>query len=145
MKTVGLIGCSKSKRGADSPETSYPARDLYDSWLFDGRVRAVEAHCDEWAIVSAQHGYVAPDDELTYYDRAITDLAPAERRDLAAEVVDELPETDRLLILMGRDYAEPLLAELPAEIEVWDPLQGVQLLDQRGALRELAKNGGQLA
>lgn len=142
-ETVGLIACSKSKRGEDEPDRTFPARDLYDSWLFDGRARAVEAHCEEWAIFSAEHGYVEPDDELSWYDRRITELSPEERRDLAREVVSQLPETDRLLILMGRDYAEPLKAVLPDGIEIWDPLEGVPLFDQRGALRELATESEQ--
>lgn len=137
-KTVGLVACSKSKRGEDDPERAFPARELYDSWLFDGRVEAVEAHCEEWAIFSAKHGYVEPDDELTWYDKRITKLSSDERRDLAAEVVEQLPETDRLMILMGRDYAKPLKAALPEDIEVWDPLEGVGLFDQRGELRDLA-------
>lgn len=135
---VGLVGCSKSKRGEDEPEREFPARDLYDSWLFDGRVEAVTAHCDEWAIFSAEHGYVEPDDQLTWYDTRITDLDPEERRELAEDVVHELPETDRLMILMGRDYADPLKAALPKGVDVWDPLEGVVLFDQRGALRDLA-------
>lgn len=137
-KTVGLVACSKSKRGEDGPERAFPARELYDSWLFDGRVEAVEAHCEEWAIFSAKHGYVEPDDQLSWYDKRITELSPEERRELASEVVEELPETDRLMILMGRDYAKPLKAELPEDIEVWDPLEGVGLFDQRSALRDLA-------
>jgi len=137
-KTVGLVACSKSKRGEGNPERAFPARELYDSWLFDGRAEAVEAHCEEWAIFSAEHGYVEPDDQLTWYDKRITELSPEERRELAAEVVEELPEADELMILMGRDYAKPLKAELPADIEVWDPLEGVGLFDQRGELRDLA-------
>lgn len=137
-KTVGLVACSKSKRGEDDRERAFPARELYDSWLFDGRAEAVEAHCEEWAIFSAEHGYVEPDDQLTWYDKRITELSPEERRELAAEVVEELPEADELMILMGRDYAKPLKAELPDDVEVWDPLEGVGLFDQRGELRDLA-------
>lgn len=135
---VGLVACSKSKRGEDEPDREFPAEDLYDSWLFDGRARAVKAHCEEWAIFSAKHGHVEPDDQLTWYDKRITELSPEERRDLAADVVAELPETDCLMILMGREYAEPLKAVLPDDVDVWDPLEGVQLFDQRGELRSLA-------
>lgn len=137
-KTVGLVACSKSKRGEDEPDREFPARELYDSWLFDGRVDAVEAHCEEWAVMSAEHGYVEPDDELTWYDKRITELSREEREELAEDVVAALPEADRLLILMGRDYARPLKAALPDDVEVWDPLEGVGLFDQRGALRDLA-------
>lgn len=137
-ETFGLIACSKSKRGEDNPEREFRAEDLYDSWLFDGRVRAAKANCEAWAIFSAEHGFVRPNDQLTYYDKRITELTPEERRELAAGVIAELPQMDRLMILMGRDYATPLMAVLPDHIEVWDPLEGVQLFDQRGKLRDLA-------
>lgn len=144
IETFGLVACSKSKRGEDDHDREFPARRLYDSWLFDGRVEAVEAHCEGWAIFSAKHGYVAPDDPLTWYDKRITDLPPAERRALANQVVDQLPETEELLILMGRDYARPLKAALPSSIKVWDPLEGVRLFDQRSALRDLAEQTQQV-
>lgn len=138
-RRFGITACSKSKRGEGTDET-FPARDLYDSWLFDGRVDALENHCDEWAIFSAEHGYVAPDDELSYYDREISELPEDERRELAREVVQEIPDdVEEVMVLMGRDYFEPLVAELPDEIDVWDPLEGIQLFDQRAALGYLAE------
>jgi hypothetical protein len=138
IETFGLVACSKSKRGEDEPDRQFPARRLYDSWLFDGRVEAVEAHCDDWAIFSAEHGYVEPDDPLTWYDKRITELSSEARADLAEQVVDQLPETERVMILMGRDYAQPLKAALPDAIDVWDPLEGVSLFNQRSELRNLA-------
>jgi len=138
-RMVGLVACSKSKRGEDNPDETFRAEDLYDSWLFDGRVRTVKAHCDEWGIFSAKHGYLDPDDEISWYDQKITALDKTQRFQLAAQVVDDLPDTDRMIILMGRDYADPLLAMLPDEVDVWDPLEGVQLFDQRHELRRLAE------
>lgn len=142
-RMVGLTACSKSKRGEDEPDREFAARDLYDSWLFDGRTKALETHCDEWAIFSAEHGYVEPADQLTYYDKRITELDPEERRTLAEDIVEALPEADRLMILMGRDYAEPLKAALPDGVEVWDPLEGVCLFDQRSELKDLASQSEQ--
>lgn len=144
IDTFGLIACSKGKQGEDNPDREFRAEDLYDTWLFDGRARAAKANCEAWAIFSAKHGYVDPDDRLTWYDKRITELTPEERRELAAEVVEELPETDCLMILMGRDYAEPLKVVLPDRIEVWDPLEGVRLFDQRGELRDLATSTEQM-
>lgn len=135
----GIVACSKSKRGENEPDRKFAARDLYDSWLFDSRVAAVEAHCDEWAIMSAEHGYVEPDDWLSWYDRRIDEL-PAERRlELAYEIVEQLPDgVDEVMVLMGRDYFDPLSKALPDDIEVWDPLEGVRLFEQRSELRDLA-------
>lgn len=137
-ETFGLVACSKSKCGGGELDREFPAEDLYDSWLFDGRVRAVKAHCSDWAIFSAKHGYVEPDDRLTWYDKRITELDPEDRRELAADVAADLPNVDRVMILMGRDYANPLKAALPDDIDVWDPLEGVALFDQRAELRDLA-------
>lgn len=138
IETFGLVACSKSKRGEADPEREFRARRLYDSWLFDGRVDAVETHCEAWAIFSAKHGYVDPDEHLSWYDKRITDLPPEERVALAEEVVAQLPETERVMLLMGRDYARPLKQALPETVDVWDPLEGVRLFDQRSALRNLA-------
>lgn len=137
-ETFGLVGCSKSKRGEDDRSREFPARDLYDSWLFEGRVEAVEAHCESWGIFSAEHGYVEPDDPLTWYDTPIDDLPKEDRYALAREVVEDMPDADRVLILMGRKYADPLMAALDDETEVWDPLEGVGLYDQRSELAALA-------
>lgn len=135
----GVVACSKSKRGENEPDREFAARDLYDSWLFDSRVAAVEAHCDEWAIMSAEHGYVAPDDRLTWYDRRIDELPPERRAELAREVVEVIPDrVDEVMVLMGRDYFEPLSEALPNDVRVWDPLKGVGLFEQRSELRDLA-------
>ena len=141
MTVVGVMACSKSKRGEDDPEATFPARDLYDSWLFDGRVAALEAHCDEWRIFSAKHGCVAPDDELSYYDVALGQLASERRKELAREVAAELPAADAVMLLAGRTYARPLKEALPNDVTVLDPLEGVQLFDQREALQDLADGG----
>ena len=47
------------------------AKDLYTSTLFVGRRRYVERHCDEWWILSAEHGLVHPDMLLEPYDVAL--------------------------------------------------------------------------
>lgn len=136
----GLVACSKSKRGEEERDREFRARKLYDSWLFNGRVEAVEAYCGEWAIMSAKHGYVEPEDKLTWYDKRITELSPEGRRELAESVVENLPETSEVMILMGRDYAEPLKAALPDEMEVWDPMEGVGLYELRSELDDLVED-----
>lgn len=140
---VGLTACSKSKQGEHNPNREYPAQELYDSWLFDSRTAALETHCDVWGVFSAKHGYLAPDDEVSYYDLRIDELSETEKRELAREVVDEMPDGDRLMILMGRGYADPLIEALPDEVDVWDPLEGIGLFNQRSELKELAHESTQ--
>lgn len=158
----GVTACSKSKRGGpddevdietdlyeswsgveqttDSTET-YPARELYDSWLFDGRVKALEAHCDEWCIFSAKHGYVEPDEELAWYDVRLSELSSDEQRKRARDVAENITDADRVMILMGREYADVLKEVLPDGLPVWDPLEGVGLYDQGSELADLIEEG----
>lgn len=84
---VGLVGCVKTKRS-----TPCPARDLYDSTLFRGRRRYVEATCARWFILSARHGLVAHDDVLTPYEEALNDRSASSKRQWAATVLDQLME-----------------------------------------------------
>lgn len=138
---IGITACSKSKKGGPDSEETYPAEDLYDSWLFDGRVAALKANCDQWCIFSAKHGYVKPDDELAWYDQELSELPDEEQRERAQDVAQNVADADRVMILMGRNYADPLKAALPDSIDVDDPLEGVGLFEQRGELDELAEAG----
>lgn len=138
---VGITACSKSKKGGPDSDETYPARALYDSWLFAGRVEALQSNCDRWCIFSAKHGYVEPDDELAWYDRQLSDLPNDEQRERAADVARNVRDADRVMILMGRDYADPLKEALPDGISVDDPLEGVGLFEQRGELDDLAEQG----
>jgi hypothetical protein len=135
---VGITACSKSKKGSPESDKTYPAEELYDSWLFDGRVDALRANCDRWCIFSAKHGYVEPDDELAWYDCKLSELDDLTQLERANDVAENVTDADRVMILMGRTYANPLMDVLPDSITVDDPLEGVQLFDQRSALDELA-------
>ncbi|CDK38051.1 DUF6884 domain-containing protein [Halorubrum sp. AJ67] len=135
---VGITACSKSKSVDDDFQGKIEAQHLYDSWLFDSRRDALKANCDEWAIFSGKFGYVEPDEKLPWYDQQISELPEDEQWELAEEVADNVTHTDKVLILMGRDYAEKLKDALDASVTIWDPLEGVQLFDQRGKLKELA-------
>jgi hypothetical protein len=82
---VGLVGCVKSKQ-----EVAAPAGDLYTSPLFLGRRAAVEASCDRWFILSAQHGLLDPAEVLEPYDLTLSSLPVAERRRWSTNVVAAL-------------------------------------------------------
>jgi hypothetical protein len=75
VRRIGLVGCVKEKAG-----TERAAKDLYTSTLFAGRRRYVEQSCDEWWILSAEHGLVHPDELLAPYDTTLKDASRAERR-----------------------------------------------------------------
>lgn len=79
------MGCVKAKRGAPAP-----AADLYVSTLFSGRRRFVERTCDQWFILSALHGLVAPSTVLEPYDVTLTTMPVARRRIWSSAVLDQL-------------------------------------------------------
>lgn len=135
---IGITACSKSKSVDDDFQGKIEAQHLYDSWLFDSRREALEANCDEWVIFSGKFGYVEPDEKLPWYDQQISELPEDEQWELAEEVAANVSHADKVLILMGRDYAEKLKDALDASVTIWDPLEGVQLFDQREKLKELA-------
>lgn len=146
---IGITACSKSKIGGPGEDIGeVEAQDLYDSWLFDGRVEALKANCDAWCIFSGKYGFLEPEDPVEWYNQRLDDLPIEEQRELAADVAENVAAkgADTVLILMGRTYADRLMEALDDDIEVWDPLEGVQLFDQRGELDALAasgKKGGQ--
>lgn len=141
---IGITACSKSKIGGpDEDIGEVEAQNLYDSWLFDGRVEALKANCDAWCIFSGKYGFLEPDDPVEWYNQRLDDLPIEEQRELAEDVAENVATkgADTVLILMGRTYADRLMEALNEEIEVWDPLEGVQLFDQRGELDTLAASG----
>ncbi len=92
-RRIGLVGCVKEK--ASRP---LPARDLYRSRLFAGRRSWVERSCDQWWILSAEHGLVDPADVLTPYDVTLKDAGRAQRRAWTRSVlaaIDEHIEPER--------------------------------------------------
>ena len=84
---VGLVGCVKSKRS-----WAAPARELYRSPLFRGRLAWVERSCDRWFVLSAKHGLVEPDQVLDPYDLTLADLSRASRRTWSSQVVRALEQ-----------------------------------------------------
>lgn len=94
---ITLVGCGKAKR-----ENAAPARDLYTSSYFAAKRNYVERSGREWYVLSAKHGLLDPDEVVEPYDAYGLD------DDLARDVVDELPDDERIEILAGQDYVEPM-------------------------------------
>jgi hypothetical protein len=94
---IGLVGCVKSKAAIAAP-----ARDLYVSPLFRGRRTYVERTCDQWFVLSALHGLVAPDQVLAPYDLTLADASVEERRRWSVGVLEQL--TAAMGTLGSHDY-----------------------------------------
>lgn len=133
MRRIGLVGCVKRKRN-----TPTPARDLYLSTLFAGRRAFVERTCDEWWILSAAHGLVAPDRMLDPYDVTLNDASDAERRGWSAEVMAQIdtlvaPRTgDVVEIHAGSHYRNHGLVAALAQrgVTVDIPTEGMRIGQQ---------------
>jgi hypothetical protein len=110
--TLALVGCGSAKR-----DEAAPAKDLYTSTYF-ARKWAVAETYDRQRVYSAKHGLVQPMLTLEPYDatlradddayigddavdRLAADVAAGVRRALAGDV-------DDVVVLAGRDYADPL-------------------------------------
>jgi hypothetical protein len=127
-----LVGCSKTKLGHPAP-----ARELYCSPLFRLCRAWAERHADTWAILSARHGVVAPDEVLAPYQGTLAErrpfgghpLSPAEYgRWLYAHVQAwrsryvTPAQVPRLVVLAGNGYWQPL-SEHGLVVEA--PLEGL--------------------
>lgn len=90
-----LLGCVKSKFGSTKP-----AKDLYDSELWRCRRAYAEQSGAHWYILSAKHGLVVPETQITRYDLALSDLPAAERRVWSERVLESL--VARVPLLTGK-------------------------------------------
>lgn len=116
-KIVALIGCSRAKLGERAA-----ARRLYTSALFRKAVAYAKALECEWAILSAKHGLVLPDQVLEPYDFTFRDLArelgspqrAAEQwgAHVAATLKAQWPGDVSFVLLAGEGYAT-CVRELP--------------------------------
>jgi hypothetical protein len=140
-KTLRLVGCGKTKAAAPCP-----AKELYLGQLFRLARAHVEATGDDWAILSAKHGLVWPDDLVEPYEQRMHTSSEMRRwwagqvrtgylfwvrkHDLfAPNPVSgrmEIWDGVRVCIYAGRDYIDPILewsGIAPASIE--QPLAGL--------------------
>lgn len=111
---VGLIACSAGK--LDRPA---PAAELYTGPVFTLAREWITARTElgAWAILSAKHGLVMPDQVVEPYDVALASLSADEKRAWAARTREQLVERFPgavFMVLAGADYraaTEGLLVE----------------------------------
>ncbi len=71
---VGLVACCGKKL-----DDAAPASRLYDSQLFKKSVAWLKPRVNTWAILSAKHGLVLPDDVIEPYDMTLNNMRANER------------------------------------------------------------------
>lgn len=133
-----LIACSSSKLSAPAP-----ARELYTGDLFRRSVRYAEAAGLPWAVLSALHGLVLPDDTVAPYDFSMKDMTETGRAvwgmRCVLDLFRRLGHPYRAVILAPQDYREPVEAQLRARgVPVIDsPLAKLGIGRQRKRLAEM--------
>lgn len=133
-RTVIFVGC-----GAQKQETAAPARTLYTSTYFTVKREFAETFADQWYVLSAEYGLVAPDEVIEPYDTTLSGLVDWQVQRWADDVQQALPNLSsaRVVVLAGRDYVAPLRSVLAAEAaDLRLPLAGLGIGEQMGWLRE---------
>ncbi|WP_254425893.1 peroxide stress protein YaaA [Haloprofundus sp. MHR1] len=108
MSLLLVQSCSNSKVEAPG---RHPALELYSGYFYKIIKKSIRE--DEWRsdmelrILSAEHGLLQPDDQISYYDRRMDtkraeELRPKVVAELRRLITDE--EYDRIIVNMGREY-----------------------------------------
>lgn len=116
MRTIVLIGCSKTKRSTKGK--LLPCDQLYCSPLFKKRMAYAEKRDLEWAVLSAKYGLWWPGSRLKTYELTMEDLpeidVAAWHAHVAAHVTSYFDDDQQKLkevtfeFHAGRKYREPL-------------------------------------
>lgn len=110
-RTIALVACVSRKHS--SP---LPARELYTSDWFRKASAYAEQVADEWYILSAKHGLLAPGTTIEPYNETLNRMPAPDRRVWARRVLKSLERVlrpgDRVVILAGQRYREHLVAPI---------------------------------
>ena len=119
MKTIVFVPCSKTK---DELSKTKPvkAKDLYNGPFFKKAYECAESlNPDKIFILSAEHGLVEPEQDLSYYDKYMSSMSKKERCEWSKKVIDQLKKrndvnfgNDKFIFLTGKDYYTNLLDAL---------------------------------
>lgn len=142
-RVIALVACAGEKVPLRAGQ-KVAAKDLYlKSDLFSKSRALAEATTDGWAILSAKHGLLMPDDKIATYNVMLKDYNAAQRREWARAVAGQLLQAFgpkvHYVVLAGRDY-RAVLGYLPNSFTV--PMEGLGIGQQKAWLKaELARLG----
>lgn len=128
MRTIALIGCSKRKMGADTPDKKFKAGEIY---LGNNYKKARDLGVDffkcekEFYILSAKYGVLKHDDEITYYDKYLGKCDVAEKRRWADMVYEQLRrlfdlKNTRFVLFAGGAYTKYIKTRLNCTVLKFD-------------------------
>tara|TARA_R100000951_G_scaffold114522_1_gene119581 strand:+ start:855 stop:1511 length:657 start_codon:yes stop_codon:yes gene_type:complete len=110
-----LVACCGEKL-----EGSHRAEDLYQSQLFKASAAWAKANGKEWAILSAKHGLVWPDEVIESYDVVLSTpksrsphLKPIYYKNVIRKIRDYKNRVScpKIAVLAGKHYLEPFQYE----------------------------------
>jgi len=135
-RKIVLVACVGRK--ASQPK---PARDLYTSDWFRKASAYATRVADEWYILSAKYGLVAPDAIIEPYNETLNKMPVYARRTWAGHVLEELKQIiqpgDHVMILAGERYRENLvgpLRQMGCGVEI--PMKGLKIGEQLRWLKQ---------
>lgn len=122
MRTIGLVGCSKTKLPESmlNPEKEFPAGDMY---LGRNYLRSVSEglrhfNCEDYLILSGKYGLLEKTNPIKYYDCYLQKEKVKYRRAWSQNVYDSLCKkygdlSDiRFVFFAGKAYYEFLMDKL---------------------------------
>ncbi|MGE5609776.1 MAG: DUF6884 domain-containing protein [Bacillota bacterium] len=135
-KPIGLLACCSRKL----PHAA-PAKNLYCSALFKKQRAYIETVCSEWAILSAKHRFVLPDQVIEPYDQTLHGMKARDRERWGFIACNMLrahwPDWSerQFIVLAGADYRTGVLCCLNCTF----PLDGMEIGEQLHWLTEQLK------
>ena len=110
MPTLGLV-----QAGTPAPRAPTPAAEAYATEFFRLKREFARTCYDDWLVLSAAHGLVAPDEPVEREGTSFPEMKPAGRARWAMEVVTTLAATVRrneyeeVAVLADRSVRETLI------------------------------------
>ena len=121
-RKIGLIACSKSKLGAETPDRLFRAQDIYQGRTFKrAKAEGLKMYgCEDWFILSGKEDYnlLDKDAHIKYYEVDLAKQGKAYKERWARIVVSKLRQkeldlkNDVFYIFGGKSYYEPLIPYL---------------------------------
>ena len=118
-KIIGLIACSSTKLGKNSPAEKYLAKDIYKgrTFILSKEEGLKKYKCEEWYILSGKYGLLDKDEYISYYNLYLGKQSTEYKKKWAEDVLNKLKskydlKNDIFYIFGGKSYYERLMPHL---------------------------------
>lgn len=130
MNTIVLVSCVSKKRAIP-----LPAQDIYLSDWFLKASAYAKRFGNQWFILSAKYGLLAPDKVVEPYNVTLKTMPVHSRRLWAARVIQDLKPIlssgDTVIFLAGKAYRENLVSPIQnMGCQISIPMQALRIGEQ---------------